>query len=449
MRALRILVVVVLVLLVACGSDSKEGKDGTNTSTAPVAQDTSLGTGVTETTVKIGVSLIQFDCIKQFTDTIRTDQESYYKAFADDINKHGGIGGRQIELVIHTFCPITSGQASAACTAFTEDDKVFAVIGLIFDPSGAAQTCVAKQHKTPFLTYLISQAIIDRAPPGLMILAGATQERTDSVIVKLLKEQQTLAGKKVAVLAGSANKKAVETALVPGLETLGIPMGTTALLNIGTTGDTASAQSQLDGFIERWKSEGVDAVFATGDEAVSKQFIEKLRQQMPTVTLLSDTYTVLMAAQEETQANKVPNPYEGIINAFGPTPQEYEQSENWKYCADVYKAQTGKDATGPTEVVKSGSNILDVYRSINDPCTLLTLLKTIGDKAGKYLNTNNWVDAVNNLGPFVARGQGQYASLHKGKYDMDDTFRLVAFDSAIGEIGDYRSLSPLENFPGP
>ncbi len=448
MRALRPFVVVVLVLLAACGSDSK-GTKGRNASTAPAAQDTSLGTGVTDTTVKIGVSLITFDCIKQFTDTIRTNQESYFKAFADDINKHGGIAGRQVQLVIHSFCPITSGQAFAACTAFTEDDKVFAVIGLIFDPSGGAQTCVAKQHKTPMLTYLVSQAIIDKAPPGLMILAGATQERTDSVIVKLLKEQTTLAGKKVAVLAGSANKKAVETALVPGLKTLGIPMGTTALLNIGTTGDTASAQTQLDGFIERWKSEGVNAVFATGDEAVSKQFIEKLRQQMPTVTLLSDTYTVLLAAQEEKQAKKVPNPYEGIINTFGPTPQEYEQSENWKYCADVYKAQTGKEATGPTKVVKSGSNTLDVYRSINDPCTLLTLLKTIGDKAGKYLNITNWVNAVDNLGPFRAPGQGQYASLHKGKYDMDDTFRLAAFDSSIGTSGDYKPLSPLGNFPGP
>ncbi len=76
---------------------------------------------------------------------------------------------------------------------------------------------------------------------------------------------------------------------------------------VALDGDTASAKSQLDGFIERWKSEGVSAVFATGDEAVSKQFIEKLRQQMPNVTLLSDTYTVLMVAQEEKKANKVPN----------------------------------------------------------------------------------------------------------------------------------------------
>jgi len=448
MRALRLFIVIVLVVLAACGSDNKKNSSGGGGSTTPASQDTSLGPGVTDTTVKIGASLIDFDCIKKFTDTIRTNQESYYQAFVDDINKHGGIAGRQVQLVMHSFCPIEGGQGAAACTKFTEDDKVFALIGLIFDPSGAAQACVAKQHKTPFITYLISHAIIDKAPPGLLLLAGATQERTDGVMVKLLKEQNTLAGKKVAVLAGAQNKKSVETALVPGLKSLGIEMGTTALLNTGTTGDTTSAQSQLDSVIERWKSEGVTAVFATGDEAAAKQFIEKVRAQMPTVTLLSDTYTVLLSAQEEQQAKKVPNPYEGLINAFGPTPQEYEKSENWKYCADVYKAETGKEASPPTAVIKSGSNTLDVYRSINDPCTLLTLVKTIGEKVGKYLNITNWVKAVDNLGPFRAPGQGEFASLHKGKYDMDDTFRLVQFDSSLGKSGDYKALSPLGNYPG-
>jgi hypothetical protein len=298
------------------------------------------------------------------------------------------------------------------------------------------------------ITYLISQAIIDMAPPGMLILGGWTQERTDAVMVKLLKEQKILEGKKIAILAGSAQKKTVETALEPGLESLGIEMGTTALLASGSGGDTTSAQSQLDGFIERWKSEGVTAVFATGDEASSKQFIAKLRGQMPDITLLSDTYTALLAAQEETAANKVPNPYEGMINAFGQTAQELEEGENWKYCADVYKAQTGKDATGPTEVVTSGANTLDVYRSINDACVLLSMVKTIGDKAGPYLNTTNWVNAVDNLGPFVVRGAGPYNSLRKGKYDADDTFRLVEFDSSLGENGDYRPLTPIVNFPG-
>jgi ABC-type branched-subunit amino acid transport system substrate-binding protein len=447
MRHVRTLLAIVFLVVAGCGSDSKTG-DGDNGTTAAAAQDTSLGTGVTDTTVKIGVALIKFDCISQFIDTVRTDQQAPFQAFADDINQKGGIGGRQIELVQREFCPIDPGVTTTACTYFTEDEKVFAVLGLIYDPTGSGQACVAKEHNTPLLTYLVSQAIIDRAPPGLMILAGSTQERNDAVIVKLLKEQNTLAGKKVAILAGAANKKAVESALEPGLESLGVPMGTTAFLNIDTTGDTASAQAQLDAFIERWKTEDVTAVFATGDEAVAKGFISKVREQMPDVMLLSDTFTVLMQARDETKAGTNPNPYEGIINVYGLTPEEFETSESWTYCAEIYEEQTGKKATGPTEIVTEGDQTIDVHSSITDACTLMSLLDTIGDKAGEHLNNTTWVNAVNTLGPFTARGQGEFASLHEGKYDMSDTFRLVEFDSSLGQSGDYRPLSPVQNIPG-
>jgi ABC-type branched-subunit amino acid transport system substrate-binding protein len=446
MRSLRTAFIVVFaVVLAACGSSSKSGTKGTSGggTSAPAVQDKSLGPGVTDTTVKVGVSLIDFDCIKQFTDTIRLDQESYYKAFADDINKKGGVGGKQVVLDIKKSCPITAGQASKACTDFTEDDKVFAVVGLIYDTSGAAQTCVAKQHKTPMMTYLINQATIDKSPPGLMLLAGATLDRSDTVMGKLMKENNTLAGKKIAILSGSANKKQVTESLEPALKSLGIPMAPTTLMNIGTTGDTTAAQSQLDSAIDNWKSSGVTAVFVTGDESVAKQFIEKIKKQMPTVQLVSDTYTALLAAQEDNTMK--PNPYQGMINIFGQTREEYAQSQNWKYCADIYKAQTGIEATPPTATIKQGQNTIDKYSSINDPCTLLTLFKTIGDKVGPYLNIANWTNAVNNLGSFNAPGNGPYASLKTNKYDMDDTFRLVQFDSSIGTTGDYKSLTPVEN----
>src|SRR5262249_61210229 len=104
----------------ACGSSSKNtsgGNAGTTTPASSVPQDTTLGPGVTDTTVKIGVALIDFQCIKQFTDNIREHQETYYSMFADDINKNqGGMGGRQVQLVQHTFCPIHPEQAVAGCT---------------------------------------------------------------------------------------------------------------------------------------------------------------------------------------------------------------------------------------------------------------------------------------------------------------------------------------------
>jgi ABC-type branched-subunit amino acid transport system substrate-binding protein len=76
----------------------------------------------------------------------RVNQEANYQAFIDDINERGGIHGRKIEAVFHTFCPIPDAQRLASvCTKFTDDEKVFAVMGNLFDPSGNAQTCVASR----------------------------------------------------------------------------------------------------------------------------------------------------------------------------------------------------------------------------------------------------------------------------------------------------------------
>lgn len=97
--------VVLFVSLTACGSGTNRAKPPDNTAASTRPRDTSLGTGVTDTTVKVGVALIDFDCIKQFTDNIRTDQVSYYQAFADDINEHGGVAGRKIQLDVHESCP--------------------------------------------------------------------------------------------------------------------------------------------------------------------------------------------------------------------------------------------------------------------------------------------------------------------------------------------------------
>ena len=41
-----------------------------------------------------------------------------------------------------------------------------------------------------------------------------------------------------------------------------------------------------------------------------------------------------------------------------------------------------------------------------------------------------------------------FASLHAGKYDADDTYGLVAFDPSIKPNGDWKHLTPAENVSG-
>jgi hypothetical protein len=435
-------------LLASCSSAPKSGASSTTTSSA--TSSTALGVGVTARTVKIGVALVNFTCIEPYVNQIRENQDQVYNDFIDYINAHGGVAGRRIVPDYQSYCPIQDAPALALCTQFTEDADVFAVMGDFVDFSGEAQTCIAKDHNTVLLTFDLTQAIMNQSPPGLIIYPGTTPERTDSVLIGLLKSQHTLKGKKIAVLGEVVSQNVVDNSVVPGLKRLGVPMGSTAILDV-TGADTSEAQAQLDSFIERWKSENVNALYVSGTQVASQQFIEKVRQEMPNVMLITDdTATdVLGYGQEEQHEGRRPNPYEGIITAGGQTSEEYDASPNWQYCASIYKKETGKTAPNAESVIPGpDGKTLDTYGSINDACQLLTEFQEIGQRVGRDLNDQNWVRAVDHYGPIRDVGAGQYASLHTGKYDDNDTFRLEEFDSALGPQGDWKPLTPLEGVPG-
>ncbi|MDP9333124.1 MAG: ABC transporter substrate-binding protein [Actinomycetota bacterium] len=449
------LTVAVALATAACGSSSKSvapppGGSSTTTTTHVVSK--ALGTGVTATSIKIGISLVDFKCIQQFIEFTRQNQQAVYQAFIDDVNKKGGINGRKIVADFNTECPLTptSDLLVQVCTKFTDDDKVFAVMGNLVDAaqSAAMHTCIAKKHRTPVITFQVTQDMFNQVPPGLMVYPGTTPERSSAVLFELLKKQGTLEGKKVAVLAQQTSLPSVKAVVLPALKKIGVATGTPAYLTI-TGPDTTAAQSALDSFIERWKSEGVNALFVTGQNAVTKQFIEKVAKQMPGVILLTDVSDALSQGQDETKAGANPNPYEGMYLAGGFGAADYAKSDNWKYCAAIYKAQIGKDAPGPETNIKvnvGGKELQDqTYNLINDACQMVSTFQEIVTKMGQYVNVDNWVATVNSYGPIVNRGGGPYAALRQGKYDYDDTFQLQQFDSTLPPNGNWKALGPYQN----
>jgi ABC-type branched-subunit amino acid transport system substrate-binding protein len=442
---------IALAVLAACGSSGGKSSSKTTTPGSTAAQSTAAGIGVTPTTIKIGVALVNFDCIKQFTDQLRINQDKAYQAFFDDLNAKGGIAGRKIVPVYKTYCPLGSAAPLQVCTSLTQDEKVFAVIGTFIDFSGDAQTCVANTNHTILMTFNLTKQIMDKSPPGYIIYPGVTNERLVNVLLQLAKKEKTLDGKTVAAVGDTTVANTVSNVIVPGLKNLGVKLGSTAILSVGTSGDTTQAQTQLDSFIERWKTEGVNALFMSGDLVSSKQFVEKIKREMPDVQLLVDTTDALMQGQQETLAHVKPNPYDGMLTATGPTHHEYDQSAHWKYCAAIYEKYTKQHAPNAEEVVRApGGKTYDTYGLINDACQITSLFHDIGTKVGKYLNNPNWVNTVNTFGKVDNKGGGQYASLHTGKYDIDDSFRLVAFDSTLAPAtgGDWKPLTPVENIPG-
>ena len=417
---------------------------------AAAASDPGKGQGVTADSVKIGLVQVDYDCIKQFVDFNRGDQEKTYQVFVDDLNANGGIGGRKVEGVFREFCPIGNTQALATCTQFTEDDNVFAVVGVFIDQSGDAQLCIAKAHKTVEIIHNVSQTWMDQVSPGLLLTPDITPERRLNVILDLLQARKTLQGKKVAVLAQAETKARVDSTIDPALKKMKVKRGSTAVVTISQSDPTA-AQTQLDSFIERWKTEKVDAIVITGQVVVAKSFVTRLRQDLPDVTLIADQApTALSAGQDAVVAGTEPNPYDGLITAEGEGEQARFETPAVQRCVDIYEKATKTKVVAPADI-KPGADgkRTEIYASIEDACTELTLFKTIAEKAGKQLTNRTWAAAVKDLGPLDnLLAAGKWASIHQGKYDANDTFGLVSFDPKSGRSGDWKSLTPVQNVSG-
>jgi hypothetical protein len=282
-----------------------------------------------------------------------------------------------------------------------------------------------------------------------MLTPDATKEGVSAALVNLLASTGRLKGKTVAVVGDKNNESRVTKVIMPALKKAKAKTGSTAILSITGT-DTTAAQAQVDSFIEKWKTEGVDTVFLAGNNVSAKQFAESIKGAMPKVQLVTDTDTALAQAQDEQKAGKNPNPYEGLLNSTGLTP-----SQRWankgpllKQCVDIYEKATGTTVPGPDQRKVDG-NGKSVYtdQAVTDFCGELFMFRDIATKVGQNLTAANWKKTVDKFGT-IALVPDKFASLCKGKYAAEDDFQLVAYDSSVGTNGDWKSVTPVKDASG-
>jgi hypothetical protein len=335
--------------------------------------------------------------------------------------------------------------ALTTCQQFTQDSHVFAVLGVFAPTQPDAQLCLTKQNQTILIGHELQQATIAQSPPGLLLTPDITDERRVNVLMSLLRQQGTLTGHKVGILADQNSQAPVASVVKPALQSMGIQQGTEGILTI-VNSDTSAAQTLLDSFIERWKSEKVDTLFLAGLNVSSKQFVEKIRTDMPNVILLTDGESGSFdAAQGEVAVHKTPNPYEGIISANGPADEDVWNMPSTQVCAKIYETASGTTVLGPNEVKPGPDGIsVQTYQAVEDFCSELSMFQQIATKAGPDLTNTTWTAAANGFGSITLPGS-TYASIHTGKYDASDGFRLVSFDSSIPPQGDWKGLSQILN----
>jgi len=404
--------------------------------------------GVTKDTIKIGIPLVDFTSIKDYIDYTFGDTEAISKVFVDNINKTGGINGRKLVPVYKKYPPIPGGKPDplSLCTSFSEDDKVFAVVGVFIDFSGQGQECVSKDHKIVHIGHELDQPWIDAVPGGLMLTPDRTKENVASSLISLLGSTGRLKGKTVAVVGQKENQSRVNDIIVPALKKQKAKLGSTAILNITGT-DTTAAQAQVDSFIEKWKSEGVNMVFLSGNDVSAKQFAESIKAGLPKAQLVTDTDTTLDQAKGEQDSGAKPNPYEGLLSSTGQTDSERWANKNavLQKCVDVYQKATGETVPGPDqEVTNSDGKKVQTDIAVTDFCGELFMFRDIADKVGPDLTVKNWQKTVDNFGPITV-APDPIASLCKGKYTAEDGFRLVQFSSSAGTSGDWKLVTPIKD----
>lgn len=408
-----------VLLLTACGSTSDD--DGATTGTDP-------GPGVSAEEIRIGFITINKATAGGsggFVVPDTGDAKAQIDALVASINAQGGIAGRTVVPVLKSFESATaSPQTEAAlCTAFTDDDEVFAVV-LNGQRSPATRTCYQKADTVmvDITANVQAQNVYDDLAPHYWTPAAPTLETHLETLVAGLDSQGFFEGDvKVGVIAekGPQYGTAVDQVLLPALAELGLEDVQRADLDQSTPDSAATTSRQT---VSDFKSADVDRVIFAGradnagyitGTAMPQKYFPRLAMssfETPNFSVLNPAF--FPAASLEGAIGT------GIVPAKdGVTDLPFPDGAAEQACMDVY------DGAGISFPARPESDEGMRY------CDSLMLLRAAGEKVGDgVLNAQSFADAVFSLGDEWQAATTFRTEFAEGVYAPASGYRDLAFD---------------------
>lgn len=229
------------------------------------------------------------------------DQVAMTKSVVTYINAHGGFGGRTIQLVSYDLNPASfaadaNTAMQAACTYFTQDNKVVAVASIVALIPENFYECLANAHVPVVMADEgLSSDFFRRYPNTAYMPSGPSYTRllADSVDA-LWKAGWLSAQSKVGVVGYDTTDvhNIVDKGLVPALQRHGLTL--TAGMYTSTTSGAASEYG--DGVLS-FRTKGVDRVFfAPGGQPIYFALAAEQQGYHPRYELGSLEYPTVLAA---------------------------------------------------------------------------------------------------------------------------------------------------------
>lgn len=410
-----------------------DGDDTTTTAAAPSEENFDSFRGVTADTIKIGVTVPDFDAL-QAADlpNYQGDNRLAFQAFIDEINADGGIHGRMLEVVYADFDFLSPQTQDEACTRLTEDEEVFIVLfGLLAD----SNLCLSELHDTMVMTFSY-QTIAARSRSGdtLWLQEEAADEAEAEILAKVVADAGYLDGATVGILASeTTGGVVVGEALQQALADAGHDSEIHVAADTG--GDPTARNAELQRLAQRFLADGVDFLFNLGGGGTWTEDLAAEGFHPPR--------TAYLVLNTDTEAASDKSLLDGALAVGSLTGDEiWDDPEFQESCIqpilDAYPELTEEFSYLPDsdEQAAGERNWLTQTRSA---CNQTMLLKQLGEIAGADLTNDSFRDALDEIGPVELFGYGLANFTSGGKWDGLDEFYLQEYDAeteTLERVGD-------------
>jgi hypothetical protein len=340
--------------------------------------------------VKVGVMFLDLSQAGPILGINQGDYEAAYRAAFDTVNEAGGINGRTLEPVFTPIVPASADQGTAACTALTDDDSVFVVLGNYVDENAP---CIVTTHETPLLGGdLAMNPESLAASKALWYAVGGGAGQQNAGLQKLV-DDGLLTGK-VGVVGALGLESLYEEGAKPILEAGGVDVVDVAYLDIiSGAQDPNALYAAAETIALKFQSEGIDQViFNTG---AGRIFPNGLARTDYRPQLLYDTLgdAALYYNGEGSDLSVLENavavgPYDSanLFPTMGGATAECISSQEEKLGVTIV----------PSAEVPDGDP--DYWASSSVACSLVGLLTALLDATGPELNWGTFTSAGWNIG---------------------------------------------------
>ena len=154
--------------------------------------------GVTSTTIRIGISVIDFAALRAVGVTLNDgNYRDAVNALTAYMNAHGGVDGRKVVPYFAEMNPANAASIDSSCSELTEDDKVFVVLFPVYPD------CYQQTYNTPVIGGVLPGPLPASAAVDFSLLPP--DAAYDPVELAAFENRGVFKGKKVGIFYGPSD----------------------------------------------------------------------------------------------------------------------------------------------------------------------------------------------------------------------------------------------------